>query len=81
MTSTLSLGSINSVAWLLEATLCQGNLDSKHNIWNIVSIEIYILYMLLHVYGKMNHLFCPKASFASGIHCQFLCVAQGKKQT
>ena len=32
--------------------------------------------MLLHVYGKMNHLLCPKASFASGIHCQFLCVAQ-----
>jgi hypothetical protein len=45
MTSTLSKGTLGSVASLLAATLCQGNHDRNHKFWNIVSSERYILHM------------------------------------
>ena len=45
MTSTLSKGTLGSVASLLAATLYQGNLDRNHKLWNIVSSERYILHM------------------------------------
>ena len=38
-----SLGTLGSVASLLEATLYQGNPDRNHKLWNIVSTETYIL--------------------------------------
>ena len=45
MTSTLTKGTIGSVACLLAATLYQGNPDRNHKLWNIVSSERYILHM------------------------------------
>jgi hypothetical protein len=45
MTSTLPKGTLGSVASLLVATLYQRNPDRNHNLWNIVSSEIYILHM------------------------------------
>jgi hypothetical protein len=45
MTSTLSKGTLGSVASLLIATLYQGNPDRNHKLWNIVSSERYILHM------------------------------------
>jgi hypothetical protein len=45
MTSTLSKGTLGSVAFLLAATLYQGNPDRNHKLWNIVSSERYILHM------------------------------------
>jgi hypothetical protein len=44
-TSTLSKGTLGSVASLLAATLYQGNPDWNHNLWNIVSSERYMLHM------------------------------------
>jgi hypothetical protein len=37
MTSTLPKGTLGSVAYLLAATLYQGNPDRNHKLWNIVS--------------------------------------------
>jgi hypothetical protein len=45
MTSTLPKGTPGSVASLLAATPYQGNPDSTHKLWNIVSSERYILHM------------------------------------
>ena len=45
MTSTLPKGTLGSVASLLAVTLDQGNPDSNHKLWNIVSTERYILHM------------------------------------
>ena len=45
MTSTLSKGTLGSVASLLAATLYQGNPDRNHKLWNIVSFERDILHM------------------------------------
>jgi hypothetical protein len=44
---------------LLAATLYQGNPDTNHKLWNIVSTEIYTAYagaagMLLHINGKFT---------------------------
>ena len=39
MTSTLSKGTLGSVASLLAATLYQGNPDRNYKLWNIVSFE------------------------------------------
>jgi hypothetical protein len=36
---------LGSVASILTATLSQGNPDRNHKLWNIGSIERYILYM------------------------------------
>ena len=44
MTSTLSKGTLGSVASLLAAILYQGNPDRNHKLWNIVSSEIYTSY-------------------------------------
>ena len=43
MTSSLTKGTLGSVASLLAATLYQGNPDKNHKFWNIVSSERYIL--------------------------------------
>jgi len=45
MTSTKTLGTLGSVAFLLAATLYQGNPDSNHKLWNIGSTERYLLHM------------------------------------
>jgi hypothetical protein len=45
MTSTLSKGTLGSVASLLATTLYQGNPDRSHKLWNIASSEKYILHM------------------------------------
>ena len=45
MTSTLSKGTLGSVASLLATTLYQGNPDRNHKLWNIASSEKYILHM------------------------------------
>ena len=45
ITSTLPKGTLGSVASLLAATLCQGNPDRNHKLWNIVSSERNILHM------------------------------------
>ena len=45
MTSTLSRGTLGSVASLLTATLYLGNSDRNHKLWNIVSTERYIRHM------------------------------------
>jgi hypothetical protein len=45
MNSTQPRGTIGSLASLLAGTLYQGNLDRNHKVWNIVSIERYILHM------------------------------------
>ena len=45
MTSTLSKGTLGSVASLVAATLYQGNPDRNHKFWNIVSSERYTLHM------------------------------------
>jgi hypothetical protein len=45
MTSTLSKGTLGSIASLLAATLYQGNPDRNHRLWNIASSERYILHM------------------------------------
>jgi hypothetical protein len=42
MTSTLSKGTLGSVASLLATTLYQGNPDRSHKLWNIVSTERYV---------------------------------------
>ena len=42
MTSTKALETLGSVASLLAATLYQGNRNSNHKLWNIVSTERYI---------------------------------------
>jgi hypothetical protein len=42
MTATYPIGNLGSVASLLAATLYQGNSDSNHKLWNIVSTERYI---------------------------------------
>jgi hypothetical protein len=44
-TSTLPNGTFGSVAFLLAATLYQGNPDRNQKFWNIVSTETYILHM------------------------------------
>jgi hypothetical protein len=56
MTSTLPLGTLGSVASLLETTLYQGNHDRNHNLWNIGSTDEYagIAEMLLHSNGKFK---------------------------
>jgi hypothetical protein len=43
--STLSKGTLGSVASLLSATLYQRNPDMNHKLWNIVSSERYIFHM------------------------------------
>jgi len=43
--ATTSIGSLGSVAFLLVATLYQGNFDRNHKFWNIVSTERYIFHM------------------------------------
>ena len=58
-TLTLLRGTLASVASLLAATLYQGNPDTNHKLWNIVSTEIYTAYagaagMLLHINGKFT---------------------------
>ena len=45
MTSTLSRGTLGSVASLLAATLYQGNLDRNHKLWNIVSAQSIFLHL------------------------------------
>jgi hypothetical protein len=45
MTSNLPKGTLGSVAFLLAATLYQGNPDWIHKLWNIVSFERDILHM------------------------------------
>jgi hypothetical protein len=45
MTSTKPRGTLGSVAFLLAATLYQGNPDKNHTLWNIVSTERYILHV------------------------------------
>jgi hypothetical protein len=45
MLSILPKGTLGSVASLLAATLCQGNPDRNHKLWNIVSSERNILHM------------------------------------
>jgi hypothetical protein len=45
MTSTLLKGTLGSVAFLLAATLYQGNPDRNNKLWNMVSSERYILHM------------------------------------
>ena len=45
MTSILPKQFLGSVAFLLTATLYQGNPDRNHKLWNIVSTETYILHM------------------------------------
>jgi hypothetical protein len=45
MTSNLPKGTLGSVAFLLAATLYQGNPDWIHKLWNIVSSERDILHM------------------------------------
>jgi hypothetical protein len=42
---TLPRGTIALVVSLLAATLYQGNSDTNHKLWNIVSTERYILHM------------------------------------
>jgi hypothetical protein len=37
MTSTLPIGTLGSAAFLLAATLYQGNPDMNHKLWNIIS--------------------------------------------
>jgi hypothetical protein len=45
---------------LLAATLYKGNTDKNHKLWNIISIERYILHnagaagILLHMNGKFT---------------------------
>jgi len=45
MTSTLPSGTVGSVAFLLAATLYQGNHDGNNKLWNIVSTEKNILHL------------------------------------
>jgi hypothetical protein len=45
MTSTYLRGTLDSVVFLLAATLYQGNPDRNHKLWNIVSTERYICHM------------------------------------
>jgi hypothetical protein len=45
MTSTSPRRTLGSVDSLLAATLYQGNPDTNHLFWNIVSTERYILHM------------------------------------
>jgi hypothetical protein len=45
MTSTLLKGTLGSVAFLLAATLYQGNPDRNNKLWNMVSSERYIFHM------------------------------------
>ena len=45
VSSTELRGPLGSVASLLAATLYQGNPDSNHKLYNIVSTERYILHM------------------------------------
>jgi hypothetical protein len=76
MTSTLSKGTLGSLASLLAATLYRGNPDKNHKLWNIVSSERNTPYagaagMLLHINGK----------FLTAPHCQFRGAGQGMKQT
>jgi hypothetical protein len=42
MTSTLPIGTLGSIAFLLAATLYQGNPDRNDKLWNIVSSERYM---------------------------------------
>jgi hypothetical protein len=43
MAATVTIGTFDSVAFLLAATLYQENHDMNHNLWNIGSTEKYIL--------------------------------------
>jgi hypothetical protein len=45
MTSTLLKGTLGSVAFLLAATLYQGNPDRNNKLWNMVSSERDIFHM------------------------------------
>ena len=47
MTSTSPIGTFGSVAYLLAATLYQGNPDGNQKLWNIGSTEIYTLLQAL----------------------------------
>jgi hypothetical protein len=42
MSTTLPKGTLDSVASLLAAILCQGHTDRNHKLWNIVSSETEI---------------------------------------
>jgi len=46
MTATQPIGTLDSVAFLLVATLYQGNSDRNHQLWNIALTERYILDIL-----------------------------------
>ena len=59
MISTYQIGTLDSVAFLLVATLYEGNPGRNHDLWNIGSSEIYTPYqgaagMLLHINGKFT---------------------------
>jgi hypothetical protein len=43
MTSTSLRGTLGSVASLLAATLYQRNPDRNHELWNIVSTELFLV--------------------------------------
>ena len=45
MISTLTSGTIGSIASVLAAILYQGNPHRNHKLWNIVSTDRYILHM------------------------------------
>jgi len=50
-TSTWPVGTLGSVVSFLAATLCQGNPDRNHNLWNIGSPERYIMQLTDGTYG------------------------------
>jgi hypothetical protein len=57
-TLTLPKGILGSVAFLLAATLYQGNPDRNHKLWNIVSSERYILHMQVLEECFLNIFYC-----------------------
>ena len=54
MTSTLPKGTLGSVAFLLAATLYQGNPDRNHKLWEIYTPYAGAAGMLLHINGKFT---------------------------
>ena len=64
----------------LWSALFQGNQDSNHKLWNVISTERYILHMQVLLkccyiwmessqWENWNHLFCRKVSFAMHYPC------------
>jgi hypothetical protein len=69
LTSTLPNGNLGSVAFLLAATLYQGNTDRNHKLWNIVSSERDIRRVPLveqELLTLLEHLSSPPVF--SGVH-------------